>query len=96
MIMGGRKKKNVVYFRPKQQPIKRPAAGPDQDQKEVLKRLQPLNLAEGINNLLRALEEKGVEITDYDSKKRKLCGIQQIRGKLYFFAADPEEPESGR
>ena len=94
--MGGRKKKNVIYFRPKQPPAKRPAASPDQDQKEVLKRLQPLNLAEGINNLLRALEEKGVEITDYDSKKRKLYGVQQIRGKLYFFAADPEEPESGR
>ena len=94
--MGGRKKKSVIYFRPKRPPVKKATADPEQDQREVLKRLQPLNLAEGINNLLAALEEKGVEIMDYDSKKRKLFGIQQIRGKLYFFAADPEGPKDGR
>ena len=87
--MGGKRK--VVYFQPK----KRPPARKQQDPGTALANMEPLQLTQGINNLLRALEKKGVQIADYDHKERKLYSIQQVKGKFYFLAAEPEQQEGG-
>lgn len=86
--MGGRRK--VVYFQPKRPP-KRKQPDPD----KALAETEPLQLTQGINNLLRALEKKGVQIADYDHKERNLYSVQQVKGKFYFLAAEPEEPAGG-
>ena len=87
--MGGKRK--VVYFQPK----KRPPVRKQQDPETALANMEPLQLTQGINNLLRALEKKGVQIADYDHKERKLYSIQQVKGKFYFLAAEPEQQEGG-
>lgn len=86
----GRKKK-VVYFQPKRLPVKKAPADPQRQ----LETMPPVQLVQGINNLLRSLEKKGVKIADYDHKERELYSIQQIGGRYYFLAAepDPNEPE---
>ena len=86
--MGG--KRRVVYFQPKRPPKHR-----QQDPDAALAGMDPLQLTQGINNLLRALEKKGVQIADYDHKERTLYSIQKVKGNFYFLAAEPEEPAGG-
>ena len=93
MIMAKGKYGKVTYFRQKQPPRKKTQqADPDKQ----LEAMEPLQLTQGINNLLRALEKKGVVIADYDHKERHLYSIQQVKGRFYFLAAAPEDPEEGR
>lgn len=61
------------------------------DPARSLELLTPLDLATGINNLLQALEKKGVQVYDYDHKGRKLYKLQQVKGQYYFLAAEPDE-----
>jgi len=89
--MGGKRK--VVYFQPK--PKRTPVRNAQADPAQALATMEPLQLAQGINNLIKALEKKGVQIMDYDQKERKLYSIQQVKGKFYFLAAEPEQPEGG-
>ena len=88
----GRKK--VIYFKPK--PKRQPVRNTQADPAQTLATMEPLQLAQGINNLIRALEKKGVQIMDYDQKERKLYSVKQVKGKFYFLAADPEDQEDGR
>lgn len=87
-------KRKVIYFqqKPKRPPVRKAQADPAQ----ALATMEPLQLVQGINNLIRALEAKGVQITDYDQKERQLYSVKQIKGKFYFLAAAPEDPEDGR
>jgi hypothetical protein len=48
-------------------------------------------LVGGINVLLMELEKQGVKIADYDNKRRELYKVMYMRGKYYFFAAEPED-----
>ena len=91
MIMG---RKKVIYFQPK--PKRPPVRSAQADPAQALATMEPLQLAQGINNLIRALEKKGVQIMDYDQKERKLYSVKQVKGKFYFLAADPEDQEDGR
>ena len=91
MIMGGKKK--VMQFQPRRPlpPKKRPP-----DPARSLELLTPLDLATGINNLLQALEKKGVFVSDYDHKERRLYKVTQVRGKIFFLAAEPDDETEGR
>lgn len=90
--MGRAKGNRVVYFRQKPGPRpKRPEPASDEEVARHLETLTPKALADGINNLLRALEKKGVVVADYDHRERVLYKVQQIRGRLYFLAAEPED-----
>ena len=61
---------------------------------EILDSMGPAQMVAGINNLIKQMENRGIDISDYDSKSRKLYKIQMIHGKYYFLAADPEASES--
>lgn len=79
----------TLYFRPKARPQREEPTADEIDRS--LKLMSPQQLAAGINNLLRALEDKGVVIADYDDKDRKLYKIQQVKGKFFFLAGEQEE-----
>ena len=85
----GKRRSAVRYFTPK-----KPIAGPGRirpaDPAQSLSLLKPEQLAEGINNLIDALREKGVEIRDYDQKDRIVYQVKKIRGSFYILAADPD------
>ena len=55
---------------------------------QSLEGYSPVELAQGINNLLEELGKKGVEVADWDNKGRKLRQLILIRGELYFMATD--------
>lgn len=61
---------------------------------EILDNMSPAQMAAGINNLIKQIENRGIDILDYDNKCRKLYKIQMIRGRYYFLAADSEAIES--
>lgn len=86
----GRNKGRVIYFQPKRPPKKKAQADPDQQ----LAAMEPFQLVQGINNLLRALEKKGVQIADYDHREKKLYSVQQVKGKFYYLAEEPEPEET--
>ena len=94
--MGKGKYGKVMYFRQKQPPRKKTQPPAEADPARQLENMEPLQLTQGINNLLRALEKKGVKIADYDQKERRLYSIQQVKGKFYFLAARPEDTEERR
>lgn len=87
--MGKNGRYKTLYFRPKDRTLRKEPTADEID--KSLKLMSPLQLVAGINNLLRALEDKGVRIADYDAKARKLYKIQQVRGKYYFLASEEED-----
>lgn len=86
-------RKKVLYF---QQKKRTPPRAAQRDQEQLLREMDPLQLAQGINRLIGILEDKGVTITDYDHKERRLYGVKQVKGNFYFLAAPPDGTESGR
>lgn len=84
----GKKRYKTLYFRPKDHAVRKEPTTDEID--KSLKLMSPLQLVAGINNLLRALEDKGVRIADYDAKARKLYKIQQVRGAYYFLASEED------
>lgn len=57
---------------------------------EMLKNLPIATLVAGINNSLDILQKRGITITDWDQKKRKLYKLKVFGGKIYFLAAELE------
>lgn len=86
--MGKSKGRKVVYFKQRQKPAR---LRTDEDVSRQLDSMTPEELAEGINNLIRAIKRQGAEISDYDAPERRLYKVQKVRGKLYFLASEPEE-----
>ena len=75
MSKGNRRK--VGFIKPKTiPPVRKPAAAPDYT---LMRSLPPQALADGINNLLQVLDEKGVHVYDFDRKTRRLYKIQMVR-----------------
>ena len=86
--MGKSKGRKVVYFKQRQKPAR---LRTDEDVSRQLDSMTPEELAEGINNLIRAIKRQGAEISDYDAPAHRLYKVQKVRGKLYFLASEPEE-----
>lgn len=53
---------------------------------EVLKKVPTKAIITAINIQLRILEERGVEILDFDKPERELKQLQKLGGKVYFLA----------
>lgn len=87
--MGKGKYGKVAYFRQRQPSRKKNQSA--KDPQEQLKNLSPLELANGINNLIEALKAQGVAIRDYDNKEKRLYCINQVKGQLYYLAAEPKK-----
>ncbi len=59
--------------------------------KAVLENLPISVLVAGINNSLSILQKRGVPVSDWDQKKRKLYGLKIFGGRAYFLAAETEQ-----
>lgn len=55
----------------------------------MLESLPVATLVAGVNNSLDILQKRGISISDWDQKKRKLYKIKVFGGKVYFLAAEP-------
>lgn len=53
---------------------------------ETLKKVATQGIITSINIQLRILEERGVEILDFDNPERELKQLQTLGGKVYFLA----------
>lgn len=56
--------------------------------KEIHENLPITSLVARINNSLEILQKRGISISDWDKKERKLYGIKIFGGRVYFLAAD--------
>ncbi len=59
-----------------------------QQKQEILENLPIATLIAGINNNLGILWKRGISISDWDKKERKLYGLKVYNGRAYFLAAD--------
>lgn len=53
---------------------------------ETLKKVSTQGIITSINIQIRILEERGVEILDFDNLDRELKQLQMLGGKVYFLA----------
>ena len=90
--MNRKQRRDMQKRQPKSKPVHNEASITASNAQSTLDNLSVMQLAAGANNLLMQLENRGVNICDWDHKTRKLYRLQMIRGKLYFLAADQWEP----
>ncbi len=69
---------------------KKPNLNDPKQAQEMLENLPIATLVAGINNSLDILQKRGITITDWDQKKRKLYKLKVFGGKIYFLAAELE------
>lgn len=62
-------------------------------------RMMPIPvLLSTIENIVKILHDRGVDIIDWDNKDKKIVQLRMIGGKAYFFAASDskESDKNGR
>lgn len=88
-----RKQRRDFLKTKKNRPLQNAASMNATKAQEVVDNLPIPSIVAGINNLLSQLEGRGVPVMDWDNQKRAIYRLQMRRGKIYFLAAEPPEPE---